>query len=63
MKGTRFELSSDFNLRELRAWCAENCDGHYKISNPASGFKTPLGRGAARFDQETDAMAFKLRWL
>jgi hypothetical protein len=72
----RYKLSSDMDLKKLRIWCAENCIGYYKISNPANGFsKTQYTRagysngvlvltsGNATFDTKIDAMAFKLRWL
>lgn len=67
----RFEVPPELDLRELRVWCAENCIGNYKVSNPANGYgiknhPTVSNRrtlGTVRFTQDVDAMAFKLRWI
>ncbi len=74
MKWIRFELSPEIDLNEARKWCKENCEGRYKISNPEKGYGftssiifseaiQQRGPGAAKFNKEIDAMAFKLRWI
>jgi len=43
-------------FKELESWCKENCNGQYQVVYP-----TPLERVFV-FDDESDAIAFKLTW-
>ncbi len=43
-------------FKELEQWCKDNCSGKFVIVQP-----TPLERVFV-FDDETEAMAFKLMW-
>jgi len=43
-------------FKELETWCKENCNGAHQAVQP-----TPLERVFV-FDDESDALAFKLVW-
>ena len=43
-------------FKELEIWCKENCIGDFMVAKP-----TPIER-IFIFDEESDALAFKLVW-
>jgi hypothetical protein len=47
-------LMSDHEIYEIRRWCKENC---------IDKFYTSLLKNSWEFEDDEDAMLFKLRWL
>ena len=52
-KWIRFTLPNTFSIDEIRKWCELNCKYKFKIKNPKGDIK-------AIFQDESDALAFKL---
>lgn len=66
-KWIRLTLSDGlgFRLKEVRAWCEENCRYKFRVRRPqiATGCSYLWKKPYATFQEEIDAMAFKMRWL
>jgi len=64
-KWIRITLPDNLKLKEVRAWCEENCRYKFRVRRPQSDkemsylWKKPY----AIFQSEVDAVAFKMRWL
>ena len=63
-KWIRFTLSDNFELKEIRAWCEENCRYKFRVRRPqtATGHSYLWKKPYASFQSEIDALAFKMRW-
>ncbi len=60
-KWIKFILDDDFPMLDAIKWCQENCQQRFHIKKKPHtmwSFKPK-----ASFQNEIDAMAFKLRWL
>ena len=55
-KKSEDDLGWHRQYKELEEWCKKNCNGKYVVVKP-----TPVERVFV-FDEETDALAFKLVW-
>jgi len=64
-KWIRITLSDNLKLKEVRAWCEENCRHKFRVRRPQTDnlqaylWKKPY----ATFQEEIDAVGFKMRWL
>ncbi len=60
----RLTLPDSLALKETRDWCKENCYHEFKVRLPQAGRSTILHKKPyVAFQNEIDAMAFKMRWL
>ena len=64
-KWIRLTLSDGLRLKEVRTWCEENCRYKFRVRKPqiATGYSYLWKKPYATFQEEMDAMAFKMRWL
>lgn len=46
----------------MEVWCYDNCDGSYEISMVYITMLNVNITRTIKFEEESDAMAFKLRW-
>ena len=65
-KWIRITLPNNTKLKEVREWCEENCRYKFRVRQPQRDvgsmsylWKKPY----ATFQNEIDAVAFKLGWL
>ncbi len=62
-KWIRIILPKDLSVEEAREWCEENCLDRFRVRKPKSKFEWGWRTPFASFQNEIDAMAFRLRWL
>ena len=64
-KWIKYTLPETLEIDEVRAWCKQNCRSRHSIRVPKRKF-TYIGydgKGQAKFQNEQDALLFKLKWL
>lgn len=63
-KWFRIRLTDGLKIKEVRDWCEENCYYSFRVRQPRRPRIGVLTKKPyAIFQSETDAMAFKMRWM
>ena len=58
------KIHSAADVRRVRAWCKENCDGDYylQLIKETRGTRKMTIATVVRLEREDDALMFKLTW-